>query len=77
MVNLTPHAIENPVEVSQEDYQRLVNKTENGWSQCQSREEMLAKLHYLREGFQQGKINEAAFLERELRLVLNWWNRGS
>lgn len=77
MINLTPHAIENLIEVSPEVYERLVKKTEHGWSQCQSREEMLAKLHYLREGFQQGKIDEAAFLEREQRLVLNWWNRGS
>ena len=64
MINLTPYAIQNPIEVSEEEYDQLVQK-------------MLAKLHYLRLGFGAGKIQEADFLDREQKLVLNWWNRGS
>jgi len=50
---------------------------ERGWSHCNSKEEFLAKLHYLRGGLTQGKINEIVFLEREKKLVINYWNRGS
>ena len=77
MICLTPNAIENPIEVSQEEYDVLVRMKENGWSQCNSKEEFLAKLHYLRGGLNRGKINEIEFLEREKKLVINYWNRGS
>ena len=77
MINLTPYAIQNPIQVSEEEYDQLVQKNEGGWSQIESFQEMLAKLHYLRLGFCAGKIQEADFLDREQKLVLNWWNRGS
>ena len=77
MICLTPHALENPVEVTQEEYDKLVHMKERGWSYCDSKEEFLAKLHYLRRGLTQGKINEIEFLEREKKLVINYWNRGS
>ena len=75
MIRLTSHAIDHPIEVTQEEYDQLVRRTEKGWSQCESREECLAKLHYLRDGLKQGKIEESAFQEREKLLVLNWWCR--
>ena len=50
---------------------------ERGWSHCNSKEEFLSKLHYLRRGLTQGKIAEIEFLEREKKLVINYWNRGS
>ena len=77
MICLTPHALENSVEVSREEYDKLVHMKERGWSHCNSKEEFLAKLHYLRGGLTQGKINEIEFLEREKKLVINYWNRGS
>ena len=77
MICLTPYALENPVEVSQEEYDRLVQLKERGWSHCYSKEEFLAKLFYLREGLTHGKINEIEFLEREKKLVINYWNKGS
>ena len=77
VICLTPHALENPVEVSQEEYDKLVQMKEKGWSHCNSKEEFLAKLHYLRGGLTQGKINKIEFLEREKKLVFNYWNRGS
>ena len=75
VIRLTPHALENPVEVTQEEFDKLVNMKERGWSHCISKEEFLAKLHYLREGLIQGKINEIKFLEREKKLVINYWNK--
>jgi hypothetical protein len=77
MISLTPYSRENPVEVSQAEYEKLVQMNENGWSHCDSKEECLAKLHYLREGFAQGKIVEGDFLEREEKMVVGYWNRGS
>ena len=77
MIDLTPYSIQHPIQVSEDEYNQLVQKKEGGWSQCESSQEMLAKLLYLRLGFDAGKIQESDFLEREQMLVLNWWNRGS
>ena len=77
MICLTPYSLENPVEVSKEEYEKLVHMKENGWSNCNSKEEFLAKLHYLRGGLTQGKINKIEFLEKEKKLVMNHWNKGS
>ena len=77
MISLTPYSLENPVEVSEEDYNKLVHMKEKGWSNCDSKEECLAKLHYLRSGFSQGKISIGDFNEREKKLMIGYWNRGS
>jgi len=77
MISLTPYSLENPVEVSEEEYNKLVQKNENGWSHCNSKEECLAKLHYLRSGFSQGKITKGDFSEREKKMAISYWNRGS
>jgi len=77
MINLTPFSLKNPIEVSQEAYDNLVQMKEKGWSQCDSKEEYLAKLHYLRTGFSQGKIAKSDFNEREKKIVISYWNRGS
>ena len=65
MICLTPHALENPAEVTQEEYDKLVHMKESGWSHCNSKEEFLAKLHYLRAGLTQGNIKQIEFSERE------------
>ena len=77
MICLTQHALENPVEVSKEEYEKLIHMKDNGWSHCSSKEEFLAKLHYLRGGLTQGKIKEIEFLEKEKKLVMNHWNKGN
>ena len=77
MILLTPHALENPLEVSPEEYEKLVHIKDKGWSHCISKEEFLAKLHYLRAGLTEGKIDEDEFIEREKKLVINYWNKGS
>ena len=77
MISLTPYSQENPVNISQEEYEKLVHMNEKGWSHCDSKEECLAKLHYLREGFAQGKIADGDFHEREEKMVVAYWNRGS
>ena len=77
MINLTPFSLENPVKVSQETFNNLVQMKEKGWSHCDSKEECLSKLHYLRTGFSQGKIAKGDFNEREKKIVVSYWNRGS
>ena len=76
MINLTPHALDHPIQISSEEYDALIHRTQQGWSMSTSRNECLAKLHYLREGVRAGKIDEAAFQEREKSLVLQWWKLG-
>ena len=58
-INLTPFSQENFLEISVEDYERLIHINEKGWSYCNSKLEYMAKLHYLRSVFFQGKIEEA------------------
>ena len=65
MINITPNSIDYPIEISEEEFDCFVKKIEGGWSQCDSHEELMAKLHYLRLGFHADKIDEDAFLERE------------
>jgi len=77
MISLTPYSLENPVDVTEEDYNKLVQMKEKGWSHCDSKEECLAKLHYLRSGFPQGQTYMVHFNEREKKLVIGYWNRGS
>ena len=75
MINLTPFSPSEPLRVDEEEYRMLVGIKRNGWSRCESDREWLAKLHYLRKGREEGKIEEAAFSELEKKLVLNWWKR--
>ncbi|MBF0279276.1 MAG: hypothetical protein HQM13_15885 [SAR324 cluster bacterium] len=75
MISLTPYASRFPVEVEPEEYEHLVRQNQNGWSACNSEKEWLAKLHYLRQGRKEGKIEEAAFKNRETALILNWWRK--
>ena len=76
-INLTPFSQENFLEISVEDYERLIHINEKGWSYCSSKEEYMAKLHYLRSGFYKGKIDKDEFCELEKKIVLNYWNSGT
>ena len=74
-INLRPLSEAAPLWVEEDEYQRLVNRKEGGWSRCSDQTEWLAKLHYLRAGRQAGKLDEAQFAEREARLVQAWLRR--
>jgi len=74
-INLRPLSQAAPLWVEDEEYQRLVQRTGNGWSQCSDETEWLAKLHYLRAGLQEGKLDPDQFDERETRLVQAWLRR--
>lgn len=74
-VNLRPHSLKQPLWIEDAEYQRLVQRTAGGWSQCADETEWLAKLHYLREGLREGKLTTAQFEERETRLVTGWLRR--
>ena len=77
MIVLTPYSRKNILKVSSEEYEDLVHKCDNGWSNCVTKEEYMAKLHYLRKGFKQGKISKADFLKREEKIVVGYWNKGN
>jgi len=74
-VNLRPHSTEQPLWIEEEEYQRLVQRKDGGWSQCRDESEWLAKLHYLRGGLREGKLAREDFEKRELQLVLGWLRR--
>ena len=71
-INLRPHSRANPLLVEEEQYEQLVRRKEGGWSRCAHDTEWLAKLHYLRTGFELDKLGKAQFEEREFRLVNGW-----
>ena len=71
-VNLLPHSRANPLMVEDAEYDQLVQRKQGGWSRCTEETEWLAKLHYLRAGFEKDKLKQAQFEEREFRLVEGW-----
>lgn len=75
-VNLRPLSGAEPLLIDEAEYERLVKRTEGGWSRCADETEWLAKLHYLRAGHAAGKLDAAQFAERERRLVEAWLRRG-
>lgn len=75
MISLMQNATISPLEIDPTEYQSLVQLKQCGWTVCQTQREWLAKLHYLRTGRKEGKIDEASFQEKEKALVLNWWKR--
>ncbi|MBL0691240.1 MAG: hypothetical protein JJV97_02800 [SAR324 cluster bacterium] len=69
---LTPYNLVNHVKISEKDYQRLLSIKDDGWSNCKTSLEWFVKLHYLRSGFNDKRINLADFRVREDKLVLSW-----
>ena len=76
-INLTPYSSANSLEISKESYEKLVHIKDKGWSNCTSKEEYMAKLHYLRSGFHKGKIDKNEFNDLEKKIVVSYWNKGS
>ncbi len=76
-INVLPLSGENPLLIDDAEYDRLVNNTEGGWSRCGGEREWLAKLHYLRSGYEADRLNQSQFEERETRLVLEWLRRAT
>jgi len=75
-INLRPLSDTAPLLVEEAEYERLVQRKAKGWSVCSDETEWLAKLHYLRAGFQTGKLERAEFEKREALLVENWLRKG-
>ncbi|MBI4081227.1 MAG: hypothetical protein HY423_01320 [Candidatus Lambdaproteobacteria bacterium] len=74
-IPLRPFSERVPQPIEEAEYERLVKRAREGWSDCADETEWLAKLHYLRSGFRQGKLERAQFEERETRLVVGWLKR--
>ncbi len=71
-VNLRPHSTLQPLEIEEAQFEELVRRATGGWSRCADETEWLAKLYYLRSGFEAEKLDRATFEERETRLVVIW-----
>ena len=74
-IALRPNSTADPLSLEEAEYQRLVRRQEGGWSDCADLTEWLAKLHYLRQGHRDGKLNEQQLTEREERLVSTFVRR--
>ncbi|MDH5751243.1 MAG: hypothetical protein OEZ59_02340 [Deltaproteobacteria bacterium] len=74
-VNLRPFSTRNPLWIQDSDYTDCIGRKQKGWSNCRDETEWLAKLHYLRQGFSEGKLARDSFEEREMRLVQSWLSR--
>lgn len=74
LANLTP---DFPMSISEGEYDQLKSRKKRGWSHCDSQKEWMVKLHYLRQGFKEGKLTKEEFMAKEKELVLNWWHRWS
>lgn len=75
MINLANLSEDFPIWISEEEYDALKNKKQNGWSNCDSQIEWMAKLHYLRKGFKEQKITRNDFFKKEKELIIRWWFR--
>ena len=75
MINLLTLSPEHPYWVEEEEYNLLQAKKQRGWSHCDDQKEWLVKLHYLRKGFKEGKLNTLEFQKKEAELILHWWRR--
>lgn len=73
MINVANLSDEFPIWVSEEKYESLKNKKSGGWTNCDTSLEWMVKLHYLRRGFKEQKIDRDAFFRREKDLVVRWW----
>lgn len=73
MINLANLSEEFPIWVSEEEYDTLKNKKTGGWSNCDTQKEWMVKLHYLRKGFKERKIDRESFFTREKELIIRWW----
>jgi hypothetical protein len=74
-VNLRPHSAAHPLWIEDAEYEQLVRRKAGGWSQCRDEIEWLAKLHYLRGGLREGKLERAEFEKRESQLAVAWFRR--
>lgn len=54
-------------------YEVLKRKKSPTWTDCQSEQEWLVKLHCLRVLFREKKIEKESFVAKEQRLILKWW----
>ncbi|MCH8883520.1 MAG: hypothetical protein IIA41_08490, partial [SAR324 cluster bacterium] len=60
-VNVRPDSDSSPLWLDDAEYERLVKRSEGGWSRCRDETEWLAKLHYLRSGLKEGKLYAGQF----------------
>lgn len=75
MINIANLSDDDPIWVTPDEYEDLIRRKVQGWSNCDSQKEWMVKLHYLRKGFKEGKISRDDFFERERDLVINWWRK--
>ncbi len=72
MINVANLSDKFPLLVTEEQYDTLKALKKGGWTQCNSQEEWMVKLHYLRSGYKEKKIEKQSFFKTERELVIKW-----
>jgi hypothetical protein len=72
MINVANLSAKFPLLVSEEQYEKLRLLKKRGWTQCDSQEEWMVKLHYLRKGYKEKKVDREKFFRLEHDLVIKW-----
>ncbi len=75
LINIANLSPEFPILVTPQEYDQLKNEKQQGWSNCRTQKEWMVKLHYLRQGYKEKKIEKTVFFQKEKELVLNWWQK--
>jgi len=75
MINIANLSEKFPILIPLDEYEKLKNKKTGGWSNCDTQNEWMVKLHYLRSGFKEGKISRDIFFQKEKDLVMGWWKK--
>jgi hypothetical protein len=61
--------------IGYQQYEELKRKKNPTWTDCQSEQEWLVKLHYLRSLLKEKRIEKENFVKKEQRLILKWWTK--
>ena len=75
MINLTRLSVDYPTWIKENEFNSHIKKNKNGWTNCETQNEWLAKLYYLRQGYKDKKISKSDFIIREKDLVIRWWQK--
>ena len=61
--------------IEKNHYDALKNKKNKSWTDCESEQEWLVKLHYLRSLKKEKKIESTKFNIYEQKLIIKWWEK--
>ena len=74
-INLAAAISDSEEWIEKKKYEFFKKKKSPTWVDCNSEEEWLVKLHYLRTLYKKKIISKEDFTEKEKNLILRWWKK--